>query len=234
MDTIELVRLAHKPLKPNVASSVFNSKEELLSGAVTTEIKALLAERGVLVFPEINFTDAEQVAFTKLMGIFMPEIDGEEVYSISLDKTVNRKSDYLKGSLYWHIDGTMNRKPIGTALLSSKRLPTWGGNTEFCNTYAAYDALPAEKKARIEGLRVAHSAWTSLFYYDPEPNQAKLEEMMAIGETELPLVWTHRSGRKSLVLGATAHSHRPELDGKRQATEWPPRMGDERTVPLLA
>jgi alpha-ketoglutarate-dependent taurine dioxygenase len=44
-----------------------------------------------------------------------------------------------------------------------------------------------------------------LFYYEPEPSQAKLKEMMAIGKTELPLVWTHGSGRKSLVLGATAH-----------------------------
>jgi alpha-ketoglutarate-dependent taurine dioxygenase len=117
---------------------------------------------------------------------------------------MNAKSDYLKGSLFWHIDGTMNKRPIGSAILSSKVLPTWGGNTEFCNTYAAYEALPDETKAEIDGLRVAHSAWTTLFYYDPEPSQAKLEEMMAIGEVELPLVWTHQSGRKSLVLGATA------------------------------
>ena len=205
MDVEHLFCLGHEELKPKIGSRILNSKEELLSGDLAGAIGALLAQRGVLVFPEIHFSDAEQVAFTRMMGAFLPEIDGEEVYSISLDKTVNRKSDYLKGSLFWHIDGTMNKKPIGTAILSSKRLPTWGGNTEFCNTYAAYDDLPAEKKAEIEGLRVAHSAWTTLFYYDPEPPQAKLKEMMAIGETELPLVWTHRSGRKSLVLGATAH-----------------------------
>jgi alpha-ketoglutarate-dependent taurine dioxygenase len=44
-----------------------------------------------------------------------------------------------------------------------------------------------------------------LFYYEPEPSLAKLKGMQAIGEKELPLVWTHKSGRKSLILGCTAH-----------------------------
>jgi len=205
MAVAEKIRLAHEPLKPKIGSRVLNSKSELLGGGLSVEIRALLEQRGVLVFPQVNFTDSEQVAFTKMLGTFLPEIDGEEVYSISLDKSKNKKADYLKGSLYWHIDGTMNRKPIGIAILSSKVLPSWGGNTEFCNTYAAWEDLPADQKAKLEGLRVMHSAWTSLFYYDPEPSQAHLKEMMAIGEIDLPLVWKHRSGRKSLVLGCTAH-----------------------------
>jgi alpha-ketoglutarate-dependent taurine dioxygenase len=44
-----------------------------------------------------------------------------------------------------------------------------------------------------------------VFYYEPEPSLAKLKGMQAIGERELPLVWKHRSGRKSLILGCTAH-----------------------------
>jgi alpha-ketoglutarate-dependent taurine dioxygenase len=205
MTVAEKTRLVHEQIKPRIGSRILNGKEELLNGRLSGEIRELIEQRGVLVFPEIHFTDEEQVAFTRTLGTFMPEIDGQEIYNISLDKKMNPKSDYLKGSLYWHIDGTMNKLPIGIALLSSKVLPTWGGNTEFCNTYAAYDDLPEEKKAEIEGLRVMHSAWTSLFYYEPEPSQAKLEEMMRIGEVELPIVWKHRSGRKSLVLGCTAH-----------------------------
>jgi len=197
--------LISESIKPKIGSKVLNSKEELLSGALAEDIGNLLERRGVLVFPQIHFTDDEQVAFTKLLGTFMPELEGQEVYSISLDKSVTKKAEYLKGSLYWHIDGTMNRKPIGTAILTSKVLPTWGGNTEFCNTYAAWEDLPAERKIGLEGLRIMHSVWTSLFYYDPEPKQAMLEEMVKLGEIELPLVWKHRSGRKSLVLGCTAH-----------------------------
>jgi alpha-ketoglutarate-dependent taurine dioxygenase len=103
------------------------------------------------------------------------------------------------------VNGTMNKMPIGAAILSSKVLPTWGGNTEFCSTCAAWDLLPEEEKAQLEGLRVVHSPWTSLLYNEPEPSYAKLEELMALGEVDLPLVWNHRSGSKSLVLGCTAH-----------------------------
>ena len=205
MTVAQKTRLIHEPIKGNIASRTLNSKEELLSGELSGEIRELIEQRGVLVFPKINFSDDEQVAFTKTLGTFMPEMEGQDVYNISLDPKMNAKRDYLKGSLYWHADGTMNPLPIGLALLTSRVLPTWGGNTEFCNTYAAYEALPEEKKQEIEKLRVMHSAWTSLFYYDPEPAQEMLEQMMTIGEKELPIVWTHKSGRKSLVLGCTAH-----------------------------
>lgn len=63
-------------------------------------------------------------------------------------------------------------------------------------------------------MRVMHSAWNTLFYYDPEPRIEMLRRMMAIGDQELPLVWTHRSGRKSLILGATAR-HIIDMDFKR-------------------
>ena len=117
----------------------------------------------------------------------------------------NASAEYLKGSLYWHLDGTMNQVPILASLLSAKVLSPTGGDTEFCNTYAAWDMLSEEDKQQIEALRVVHSAWASLFYYDPEPSLAMTKQMMAIGEQDLPLVWKHRSGRKSLVLGCTAH-----------------------------
>ena len=205
MTVAEKTRLSHEQLKPKIGSRILNSKKELLSGALSGELRELIEQRGVLVFPEIHFTDEEQIAFTKTLGTFLPEIQGEEIYKISLDKSLNRKStEYLKGSLFWHIDGTMNKVPIGAAILSSKVLPTWGGNTEFCNTYAAYDALPEEKKQQIDKLRVVHSMWNSQLYHTPEPTSAQLEEWMAMGEVELPIVWKHRSGRKSLVLGCTA------------------------------
>ena len=205
-----LTRLAHEEIKPSIGSRILNSKEELLSGELGREIRDLIEARGVLVFPQIHFTDEEQVAFTKTLGTFAPEMSSagrEEITKVTLDVKENPHSaEYLKGSLYWHIDGTMNDVPILASLLSCKTASSWGGNTGFASTYSAYDALPAEKKAEIDGLRVRHGAWATLFYYEPEPSLAKLKGYQAIGDTELPLVWKHRSGRKSLVIGATAHS----------------------------
>lgn len=221
--------LQTREITPLIATEIRAGKKELLSGDHANEIRELLEQRGVLVFPQVKFTDDEQVAFTKTLGKFAPELRdaaGEEgVHKITLDSRQSASADYLKGSMYWHIDGTMNKVPILASILSAKVLSPTGGQTEFCNTYAAYDALPEADKQAFEKLKVMHSAWNTLFYYDPEPGHAKLQQMMNIGDAELPLVWKHRSGRKSLVLGCTAYAvvgmdHRQSVDLLVKLREW--------------
>jgi alpha-ketoglutarate-dependent taurine dioxygenase len=211
MNVATQIRLSAEEIKPGIGSLVLNSKDELLSGALSEDLRDLLEQRGVLIFPKIGFTDAEHVAFTKTLGTFAPEMhdgDGDDkVHPITLDESINQSATYLKGSLYWHIDGTMNKEPIRASLLSCKvPSPAGTGNTGFSNTYAAYDALPEEEKAEYDGYRARHGAWATLFFWNPEPDQELLERMQAIGDVEIPLVWKHRSGRKSLVIGNTAHT----------------------------
>ena len=95
------------------------------------KIRELMEQRGVLVFREINFDDEEQLAFTRTLGNLAPEIYGEEVYKVTLDQSANARSDYLKGSMYWHLDGTMNQVPILASILSAKVLSPTGGDTDF-------------------------------------------------------------------------------------------------------
>ena len=218
-----------KELKPRIGTAIRADKKDLLSGEHAGEIRELLEARGVLVFPEVHFSDEEQIAFTRTLGNLAPEMFGGDVYKVTLDTSANARSDYLKGSMYWHIDGTMNKVPILASILSSKVLSPTGGQTEFCNTYAAYDDLPEEEKQQYDKLKVIHSAWNTLFYYDPEPALAKVQEMMAIGYNELPLVWKHRSGRKSLVIGCTAY----QVTGMsyRESTELLVRLRERATQP---
>ena len=209
MPVLEQLRLKSETIKPKIGSRILNSKEELLSGELNGAINELLEERGVLVFKRLHFTDQEQIDFTNGLGGNATEIgfDNKAVFPISLDKSVNKEvTEYLKGSLFWHVDGTMNEVPVRSSILTSKVLPTWGGNTEFANCYAAYEELPEETKARIDGLRVVHTMWASQLYHTPEPTLAQLTDWQSRGrgKQELPLVWKHRSGRKSLVLGNTA------------------------------
>jgi len=197
---------------PKIGAVVHTDKETLLGGEKRDEIRALMEERGVIVFPEINLSDEEQIAFTHTLGTFAHE-EGESmfskhgedsVYPITMDTSINPNADYLKGAFYWHIDGTMSQKPILGSIMSSRSLSKEGGETEFCNTYAAWDELPEDEKAAIEGLEVDHAMWRSQLYYDPEIAYEKLKTLQARGSNRLPLVWKHRSGRKSLVLGCTA------------------------------
>src|SRR5262249_5407787 len=154
-----LERLEATDITPLIGSEVRLSKPALLSGEHAAGLRELLERRGVLVFPKIDFNDEEQVAFTKTLGAYAPEGREGELFKVTLDTKANVNADYLKGSLYWHLDGTMNKVPILASLLSAKVLSSTGGDTDFCNTYAAWDELPEKEKEQIEGLKVMHSAW---------------------------------------------------------------------------
>lgn len=85
------------------------------------------------------------------------------------------------------------------------------GQTEFSNTYAAWDDLPDAEKAALEKLKVVHMFEVSQRFVKPEPSWTELQAWQKFQPRTLPLVWTHRSGRKSLVLGSTA-SHVEGMD----------------------
>lgn len=210
MATAVSARLRYENIKPKIGARVLNSKEELLSGELSEDILALMEDRGVLVFKDVNFTDAEQVQFSNSLGGNAEEISGQNqdaVFKVSLDEKAQHRNvvEYLKGSLYWHIDGTMNKQPIRASMLTAKVLAPEGGDTEFANTATSYGDLSDEQKAELEGLRVVHSLWCSAFYHTPEPTPEQLADWQSKGEAELPLVVTNSTGKKSLVLGNTAH-----------------------------
>ena len=196
-------------LTPRIGSELQIDTGTLLSGAVSAQIRALLEERGVVAFRELNLSDEQQIAFTDTMGKTLEE---SKVTKITIDPTENPKSaEYIRGAFYWHIDGTMSELPTFASIMSSRRLSQTGGQTEFSNTYAAFEDLPEAEKAVLEKLKVVHMFEVSQRYVTPEPSYAQLCEWQKFPPKVLPLVWTHRSGRKSLVLGSTA-SHIEGMD----------------------
>jgi len=201
------------PLKPEIGAKIEADKQTLLSGAIAAEIRALLEEHSVLVFPEVGFTDDEQIAFTRTLGTLALEYNGlpnqggelTPIFKVTLNDKVNALAGAgLKGSFFWHLDGSMHEVPILASLLAPRVLSRTGGQTEFCNTYAAYDALPQEDKAKLEGLKVEHNNWARDRFLDPEPSYARFLQLRKVQARAQPLVWKHRSGRKSLVIGMTA------------------------------
>lgn len=193
-------------LTARIGTQIETDIPTLLSGKHAQDIRAILEQRGVIAFRQLNMTDEEQVAFTKTLGTYAIE-QGEEadggVYKISMDAEVQPMVEYLKGAFYWHLDGTTSDFPILASIMSSKRLAPEGGQTEFCNTYAAYDDLPETDKAAFADLKVYHSFVSTQRITTPEPSLEQYLSWRARGGNVLPLVWNHRSGRKSLVVGAT-------------------------------
>ena len=197
------------------------SGAQLVDRSVADDCQAALDARGVVVYREANLDDDQLVAFSRLLGevAILPmgtEADHPEISKITRDPSQSELAAYREGTFFWHIDGTSDEVPNKATLLAAREVSDEGGDTEFANTYAAYDALPDDEKAALAGVRVVHSLAASqlLVYPDPTPSQRAAWDRAPVREH--PLVWTRRDGRKSLVIGATAGSvvGRPDDEGR--------------------
>jgi alpha-ketoglutarate-dependent taurine dioxygenase len=198
-----------QPLSPRIGAQALMRPEELLAPAFGAEALEALERYGVLVFPRIGLTDEQQIAFSSLLGEPMlqgaPRPDGSRdvMFKVTLDPRQNAAAEYLKGTVHWHIDGATDDVPARATLLTGRRLSKVGGQTQFCNSYAAHDDLPAAEQSYYESLRVVHSLEAANRLMKPNPSEQELAIWRRGGSKEHPLVWRHRSGRKSIVLGAT-------------------------------
>ncbi len=170
-----------------------------------------LEDNGVLVFHGLNLSPEDQVAFCGRLGAVDRSADGHHpvsgIYPITLDKSKNKAADYLRAAFIWHIDGCTplhDECPQKATVLSAVQVAERGGETEFASAYDAYDALSAAEQERYAALRVVHSLEASQRRVTPDPTPEELARWRSRPTHENPLVWTHRNGRKSLVLGASA------------------------------
>jgi alpha-ketoglutarate-dependent sulfate ester dioxygenase len=181
--------------------------DDMLADAVLDALE----ENGVLVFPGLNLNPEAQVAFCRRLGAVDHSSDGHHpvsgIYPITLDPSKNSSAAYLRATFDWHIDGCTpvgDECPQKATVLSAVHVAERGGETEFASSYAAYDVLSDDEKRRYALLKVVHSLEASQRRVTPDPAPEQLAQWRARRTHEHPLVWTHRSGRKSLVLGASA------------------------------
>lgn len=199
-----------EPIKPKIGAVVRLDKRTLLDPAFAPRVIELLNRHIALVFPKVGLSDEEQLAFTDNLGdrvnftnrVPGGDLSSRDVYTITLDQKINSEPEYVIGSMFWHADGiTMDIPPPKYTILSCKSPPDKGGQTEFCNTIAAWEALPEEEKKELARLRVVHSVWAAVrdfIDYD------QLNPIRRDFRHEHPLVWTHSDGRQSLLIGSHA------------------------------
>ena len=191
-----------------------------LADAEITAIVAAIDRFGVLVFRGQHLTDQQQVDFSERLGpvAFTRQMDRPghrlridpkvgDISNLDADGEVmmgenRRRLDALANRL-WHTDHSFRRTPATYSLLSAHAVPSSGGETEFADMRAAYDALPASKQAALAPLVAVHSIETSRAAIGFTDFTA--EERAALPAARQPLVRTHPgSGRKSLYLAAHA------------------------------
>ena len=173
----------------------------------------VLDENGALVFRDLHLDDETQVAFSRKLGRVELVGRGErpEIFRVTLDPSKNPVAEYLRGTFDWHLDGATDDIPIMATVLSAHAVAASGGETEFASTYAAYGALSDTEQQELLQVRVVHSLEAAQRLVNPDPSPEELATWRKRPSKVHPLVWRHRSGRRSLVLGATA-SHVEGMD----------------------
>ena len=116
----------------------------------------------------------------------------------SEDRDVLGDGKRLVNGASWHTDDSFMREPCSLTMLYGVVVPSVGGDTQFINMYAAYEALPPETRSRIDGMKVVHK------YKSSRTNRVAVmsaEEMANMPAATHPLVRTHpETGRKALYL----------------------------------
>src|SRR6185369_7064184 len=108
------------------------------------------------------------------------------------------------GNRLWHTDASFQDPPGRYSMLSARVIPPVGADTEFADMRAAYDALPADMKAKLDDLRAHHSVAYSRHTLGFEFSR---DESEALKGAIHPLVRTiPRSERRSLYLASHASS----------------------------
>jgi alpha-ketoglutarate-dependent taurine dioxygenase len=208
--------LSSVELSPRMGAAVEISKPDLLSGAHAQEIRALLDARGVLLFRGLHPSDEELRTIARTLGdLRLGAVkrgadgktlnEGEEgLLKISLDPKVNPEyARFLPGNHLWHMDGTYEEIPPLATLFTPYKLSQSGGDTCFANTYAAFEDLPTQEQARLEKLRVVHTMTAALFPAMRDVTPEEFAVWYSYPKRSHPLVWHHKSGRKSLVLSTS-------------------------------
>src|ERR1044071_5417621 len=104
---ISAVQLNVRDLTPRIGSEIRTDVETLLSGRDAEDIRATLEQRGVVFFRGLQISDEQQVAIARTLGTVVGDEGEQGIYKISLDDTVNQRAKYLRGSLFWHFDGSL-------------------------------------------------------------------------------------------------------------------------------
>ncbi|PPQ27373.1 TauD/TfdA dioxygenase family protein [Rhodopila globiformis] len=190
-----------------------------LTPAQAAELEAGMDRFGVLVYHDQHLTDEQQKAFSRNFGNLEQTAGGNitkaadrrldpemaDVSNLDVDHKPLERDDRRRlfnlGNQLWHSDSSFRAIPAKYSILSGRIVVDTGGNTEFADMRAAYDALDARTKAEIEDLVCEHS----LIFSRGTLGFTELseDEKRMFTPVRQRLVRTHPvTGRKSLYLSS--------------------------------
>jgi taurine dioxygenase len=183
-----------------------------LSKHEVAAIKDAWAKHLVLVFRGQQVSQDDQLRFAAYFGDLgsrkkAPEPlraraegvqqDHEKVLLVTNIKVAGQPiGAFGDGEFWFHIDSGYSARPYKYTFLYALELPSCGGNTLFANMYKAYDAVPADLKAKLAGRRALH-----IHEYNRAKQANSSGDISGIPHYSHPIFITHPdTGRKTLFV----------------------------------
>ena len=197
-------------------------------------IQQALLDHHLLLFPDQDITEAEQVGFSGLFGKL--EIHPSKEHRSSVQQEIYRvsnvnedgqifpvdgyKAKYLTGTRIWHTDSSFRAIPSLGSLLRAAEVPPEGGETYFCNLHTAYEALPRHLKTLVDTHCAVHSYdYIQTLVFGEKAHSFEQHEDLV---QEHPMTRSHPvTGRTALyvsphtiseIVGLSAEESRPILE----------------------
>jgi alpha-ketoglutarate-dependent sulfate ester dioxygenase len=176
-----------------------------LPDATIAEIRAALLRHKVVFFRGQHHLDDDQhIAFAERLG---PLTTAHPTVNTGSARVLRVTADKGMAANAWHTDVTFVDRVPAISVLRGVTIPSYGGNTVWANTAAAYDALPAPLKALVDTLWAVHTNSYDYAQRDqeseqPDANYTRDDFVSQLFETEHPVVRVHpETGERTLVLG---------------------------------
>ena len=169
----------------------------------------------LLLFRDLDLPPGRQVAFARRFGEVQVHVMDQyhasghpELYFLSNLNQDGRPNGRHpdRGTLAWHSDGSWRPRTGQATIMYAVEVPAVGGETHFCDMYGAYQALSADQKNRLAGLRAVHNlAFSRSRRHGEDPlSEAQQREVPPVTH---PLIRTHpETGRKCVYLGDHAET----------------------------
>lgn len=159
-------------------------------------VEKAIYDYSVIVFPDQQISQADLVRFTDYFGTAVPhvrkQLDNRELEEIFIVSNVKENGQPIgalgNAELTFHSDLSYLPEPGTLSLLYAREIPDEGGDTYWCDCYAAYDALSDTMKQQLDGVRAVHRHYVE----DQNPETPASH----------PVACTHpNTGRKALYVG---------------------------------
>jgi taurine dioxygenase len=202
-----------RKLGPSMGAEIVGIDLNVLDDASFKKIREAFVAHQVIVVRDQSLSPRSQRAFSRRFGALEDQLnahytvpDYPEVLVLSNDMKDGKPIGLIDGGDFWHSDSSHRDRPSMATILYSIKNPDHGGDTEFADMYAAYEALPDATKRRVANLKGIHAV-SKLKNKRVEVSARRpgakdfYERQKALPDQVWPLIRTHpETGRKALYV----------------------------------